>query len=455
MKQLNEFKNWADSIVNEFDGSRVKKEKAPIAGDRDIARQAQSKYGGYDKEQSLELFIADKLEDMEKRDLEQNKVINTQRRANDALRKELTTMSQEVHDIADQEQSDQLEIDRLRSLATGAKQDKETNTASRQEVADLLSQVDALSKKPGVSDEDYEKLKKEVETNAKKGADPQAVEQLKSTISDLQSQDEINKDTISDLNDMAAQLAANQQSTSKSLSGLDSEIKSKVAAATKTIDSEVKKVDSEVKKVDRRLNTTGTKLTNAQSKATTLIDRTKDKLKTVTKSVKDVETNIDDEGKINLKQQSQIDSLLRSLNKSSVSSGGPKIQMPGQNEKIINQWSDDAIDSLYSDQAYVNNFISTAKDKKKDFTLQKMVKSLVNRGKKAPSVEALYHYGEELEKFVVNLLGHADRSVDSKHRYETQIRREIDALDSYIEANQVMNPMFENILGPEYSKYLK
>ena len=87
MKELKLFEQWADSIINEFDATNVKKaasnRKDPVAADKDIGYQSQTKYAGRDKDQALQLFIADKLEDMEKRDLDQNKVINAQRKEND------------------------------------------------------------------------------------------------------------------------------------------------------------------------------------------------------------------------------------------------------------------------------------------------------------------------------------------------------------------------------------
>jgi DNA repair exonuclease SbcCD ATPase subunit len=229
MKELNELSAWTDSILNEFDSSRVKKDKAPVAGDRDIARQAQSKYGGYDKEQSLELFIADKLEDMEKRDLEQNKVINAQRRANDTLRKELSTMSQEVHDIADQETSDKDEIERIRSLATGVKQEKEGNSVSREEVADLLDKLNSLEKKPtGISDEEFEKYKSSLEDKIKNtdNIDPEKFEKLKSDVEEFSTQSRVSKDDLSNVNAQADDLRAKQ----KEVSGMKQDLESKIAS---------------------------------------------------------------------------------------------------------------------------------------------------------------------------------------------------------------------------------
>ncbi len=158
MKHLDEFESWADNIINEYKAPN-KKTKAPVAGERDIARQSQTKYAGYDKDQALELFISDKLEDMEKRDLEQNKVINAQRRENDKLRKELSTLGQEVQDTVDTSQRDHEEIERLRALSGQLKGDTETRRASRDEVEAALQQIEQLKTKQGVERIDPQKLK--------------------------------------------------------------------------------------------------------------------------------------------------------------------------------------------------------------------------------------------------------------------------------------------------------
>lgn len=222
MRELKLLTEWADSIINEFDASNVRKaaagRKDPVASDRDIARQAQTKYAGRDKEQALELYIADKLEDMEKRDLDQNKVINAQRKENDALRKELTTLAREVHDVVDTSQEDHKEIERIRALAGQAKSDIETRRVGRDEVESLLKQVDDLKRKPNTDPQLVAELEKKIKAMSEKNVDGEKFKELTGQIEKLQNATSASKEQVDaelkNMRELADGLKAKKQEAS-------------------------------------------------------------------------------------------------------------------------------------------------------------------------------------------------------------------------------------------------
>ena len=402
MKELKAFEQWANDIgavITEF--KRPEKshtEKVPVAGERDIARQSQTKYAGYDKEQALELFINDKLEDMEKRDLEQNKVINAQRRENDKLRRELSTLGQEVEDTVEISRQDHSEIERLRALAGQAKSDVETRQVDRGEIEELLKQVEALRNKPGVSDEQYLELKQQIEQSAKSGADSEKLQELTKQIETLSQQRDVGGEQLKRLSSMADELGAKQAE----LAGGREELANKVAEL-ETSQQELLKKERDLLRRDKvrqgRFEEYKEKFLNFGNKVNSRLDYIEPEVRAATNIAQDVGDEVD------------------------------KVNAELEKEKIVNKEQDQWIDYLY-----------------------KLHKERANtpdrREPPQPARRNPYaNIRDELENVSNQMkMGDEQPSVSADNRPPPTTK---DMFESDI------NAIVENILGPQYSKYLK
>ena len=104
MKEIQIFESWADSII-----ANEAIEDRPLSRGQDIQYQASKQYPDRSPEQALQLFVAKKLADNEKTDMDQTKGINSQKRENEQLRK---TVKELEHELDFYER----EVDRIKSL---------------------------------------------------------------------------------------------------------------------------------------------------------------------------------------------------------------------------------------------------------------------------------------------------------------------------------------------------
>jgi len=264
MKELQEFTQWTDSVINEFvaTGSKTKSQgekqnNIPVELKRDIMTQAQRKYPSYNPQQALALYMSDRLEDFEERDFQQNKIINTQRRENDSLRKELTTLSREVDDVEDISRKDHAEVERLKATSGQIRSDIESKKISREEVANILNQVQDLRSK-GISGENYQELRRQVDRFKTDSVDPKKFQEFKNNLDLLNKQRKVEDGDFRKLQDLAKevelgqkQVATGKQDVAQKLEKLDQEqkiLKHKSDNLGRVVSD---KVRSEVDKVTR------------------------------------------------------------------------------------------------------------------------------------------------------------------------------------------------------------
>jgi len=116
MKELVELESWANRIVtNEAVQDR------PLARNQDIQYQASRKYPDRSPEQALNLYVADKMNDNDSMNLNQNKLINAQKRENEKLSRTVQELGQELHDHERIAQDTGKELDRLKQLSAQLK----------------------------------------------------------------------------------------------------------------------------------------------------------------------------------------------------------------------------------------------------------------------------------------------------------------------------------------------
>ncbi len=176
MKELNELSAWTDSIINEFVKPNTAKKQSPIELKRDIKTQAQHKYPSYEPDDALSLFIADKLEDMEKfkqeaekRDREQNRVITQQGKlihdqdeSESAMIDRINALSKYQEVRTRKEAEHDLKLSQMEKIVSTQKQQTSPMDASDNRIDALMREIDNLKTKNGISSTEYQHLKSEV-----------------------------------------------------------------------------------------------------------------------------------------------------------------------------------------------------------------------------------------------------------------------------------------------------
>ena len=104
----------------------------PVA--KDLMYKARVKYPGYDDQAALTLYMADQFQNQLTVDLDQNKVINAQKRENEKLKSGLNKLGQELNDIEIDSQNTDQELERLKQLSGKLKPEGEVRQAATKEI---------------------------------------------------------------------------------------------------------------------------------------------------------------------------------------------------------------------------------------------------------------------------------------------------------------------------------
>ena len=256
MKQLKEFENWTDSIIKStvFEKKDERDERA-LERQRDIVYKAKQAFPEYPESQAIELFLADKLSDIEQRDFEQNKIINLQRRENDKLKSNLQGLQAEIDDIEAGGQETDSEIARLKQLSGKLQADVEQRRVGGREVNELLAQVEQLKNKPGVTPEQYKEIKDKVEDFSKQKVNSEELKKFENQLNTLAASEAIDKEQIRNL-----QSAIDSVTTRQEKIGDISNVASKLRDL-ESKQSEIERVASDnnkqVSDLNQRLETLG------------------------------------------------------------------------------------------------------------------------------------------------------------------------------------------------------
>lgn len=255
MREFKEFDNWASNIVES--AIYEKREEGPIKREipqaQDIVYQARRKYPDLEVNQALSLFLADKLEDFDRRDLDQNAVINAQRRENAKLNQNLTKLQQELDGIEASSERTDSEIERLKALSGKLSTDIEQRVVSARDIERALAQVEELRNKPGMSEEKYEELKKKIETaqDNRDRINPEEFKKFTEQITTLAAEQRIEKDQLSRLGQIASKLETERGELASARGNLETRISNlerSEAELPKTIEKEVEKETAHLKK---------------------------------------------------------------------------------------------------------------------------------------------------------------------------------------------------------------
>ena len=166
--------------------------------DKDLMQRAMLKFPGYDSQQALSLYMADKLAQQQKIDASQNNLINTQRNA-------IQTLGKELNDYEEQAQETDREVERLKQLSgmltTGSSNTQQKAKVSADELEKLQKDLEALKTKPGMDPEKYKEIEQQITALANSsGAEDDDVKGLQNLVNNIQTKAKVNFD------DVAAQL---------------------------------------------------------------------------------------------------------------------------------------------------------------------------------------------------------------------------------------------------------
>jgi chromosome segregation ATPase len=171
--------------------------------DNDLMQRAKLRFPGYDSQQALSLYIADKATQQQKTDAAQNNLINTQQNA-------IKSIGQELQDYEAQAQETDREVERLKQLSgtltTGSADRQQKAKVSADELEKLQKDLKDLKSKPGMDPEKYKEIEQQISALANSsGAEDADVKKLQNLVNNIQSKANVNYD------DVAAQLERTKQ----------------------------------------------------------------------------------------------------------------------------------------------------------------------------------------------------------------------------------------------------
>jgi chromosome segregation ATPase len=171
--------------------------------DNDLMQRAMLRFPGYDSQQALSLYIADKAVQQQKTDAAQNNLINTQQNA-------IKSIGQELQDYEAQAQETDREVERLKQLSgtltTGSADRQQKAKVSADELEKLQKDLEDLKTKPGMDPEKYKEIEQQISALANSnGAEDADVKKLQNLVNNIQNKATVNYDAV------AAQLEKTKQ----------------------------------------------------------------------------------------------------------------------------------------------------------------------------------------------------------------------------------------------------
>jgi chromosome segregation ATPase len=171
--------------------------------DNDLMQRAMLRFPGYDSQQALSLYIADKAVQQQKTDAAQNNLINTQQNA-------IKSIGQELQDYEAQAQETDREVERLKQLSgaltTGSADRQQKAKVSADELEKLQKDLEDLKTKPGMDPEKYKEIEQQISALANSnGAEDADVKKLQNLVNNIQNKANVNYDAV------AAQLEKTKQ----------------------------------------------------------------------------------------------------------------------------------------------------------------------------------------------------------------------------------------------------
>ena len=244
--------------------------------DQDLMQRAKLKFPGYDSQQALSLYIADKAARQQKTDDAQNNLINKQQNA-------IKSIGQELQDYEAQAQETDREVERLKQLSgtltTGSAERQQKAKVSADELEKLQKDLETLKTKPNLDPEKYKEIEQQIIALANsKGAEDADVKKLQNLVNNIQNKASINYDAV------AAQLEKTKQDLDRKEERFATYVKD-TNAYKKTSSADIQKLSKQSEEIAK---------TSAEEikKYSQIVDAAKEKIDNFDKFMKSEKNNI-------------------------------------------------------------------------------------------------------------------------------------------------------------------
>lgn len=269
MKELKELESWADKVItNEAISDR------PLPLSQDLMHQATTQYPDRSPEQALNLFVANKLQSSEKMDLDQNKLINAQKRENEKLRRNVADLANELQDHEKTAMDTEKEVQRLRDLSAKLKPSSQLQQdlikVSQEQVQKMLSELESLKTKPGMDPEKFNELKAQIEKAKLGQSSSKEVKELEKMLGTLTQQRAVDDELFRTL---SSKLQSLEKLGGEKFGNLEAELEKKEQRFKKSIarsaeqikqwGNKYSEIDNKIAAADEHLNTLLDKIENA------------------------------------------------------------------------------------------------------------------------------------------------------------------------------------------------
>jgi hypothetical protein len=279
MKELKLLSEWADSIVEYRKPQQSARMGTPMSGNADrplprkidVAYKAQRAHPELSPEQALSLYMSDELEKNDQMNLEQNKVINAQKRQNEKLTRSLEELSKELHDHEKMAGQTDQEVARLKDLSAKLKPageiQQQTIKASSEKVQQMLNQLDVIKDKPGM--------------------DPAKVKEIEDKIQQIKNSPADN----TDINKVNAALAvlAQKQEVDDNLFG---QVMDRLEQTENALDKKEKRFQKSIRKNAEKIGSWGNKFSDLDQKVSGVEDRANEVLNKVEAANDDIDDKL-------------------------------------------------------------------------------------------------------------------------------------------------------------------
>lgn len=279
MKEIRLLTEWADKISeapvqsNRMGTPMKGVADRPLPRKIDVAYKAQRAHPELSPDQALALYMSDELEKNDQMNLEQNKVINAQKRQNLKLSRSLDELGKELHDTEAQAEETDQEVQRLKDLSAKLKPagelSKTVAQATSQQIEKMLKDVDDLRNKPGMTPEKQKEIEEKINSMKSGGLSSDEVNNINNTLEVLTSKQEVDDlmfdKVMGKLEKTQYDLEKKEKRFQKSItrnaekigqwgnkfSDLDNKIAAMNTRAEETAAEIDKKVDSKLAEIDR------------------------------------------------------------------------------------------------------------------------------------------------------------------------------------------------------------
>ena len=257
--------------INALLGENIDKGTArALPVDKDLIYKARNQFPGYDAQQALTLYIADRMSNQEKTDSSQNKLIDTQKRENERLRGAVDTFGQELENFERQSQETDREVERLKQLSgaltTGGAKTQQTAKVSADDLEKLQQDLEILKTKPGMDQEKFKNIELQIKQIASNPSmDENDLAKVNSLINTLTKQKTIGDELYKKLEDQLSKTQTDLDKKEGRFAKYIEKKKGEVGSMQKTHAGEIQKYADIVKGYENQIQDFGNQIQNFQN----------------------------------------------------------------------------------------------------------------------------------------------------------------------------------------------